>query len=183
MDKRTKIIRAARRIIRKSGAAHLTLEEIADEAGVSKGGLLYHFPSKEALIRELIDLRFRRLTERIDEISAEKRENGKPGSWLTAFIAASLETAGSDSTGYDELLAAKSLHPELLKSARKHIRQWQTAVKADSEDPVLASILMLAADGILLRDVLGVDVPDKNDRKTIRDRLIILAEETGSAPQ
>jgi AcrR family transcriptional regulator len=37
----------------------MTLEAVAREADVSKGGLLYHFPSKEALISGMV----RRLIE------------------------------------------------------------------------------------------------------------------------
>ena len=36
------------------GVAKLTLEAVAKEAGVSKGGLLYHFSNKEALIEGMI---------------------------------------------------------------------------------------------------------------------------------
>lgn len=50
-SKRTTILQVACRLVRKLGASHLTLDAVAKEAGVSKGGLLYHFPTKEALIQ------------------------------------------------------------------------------------------------------------------------------------
>ena len=37
--------------IKEEGVVKLTLEAVAQRAGVSKGGLLYHYPSKEALIK------------------------------------------------------------------------------------------------------------------------------------
>jgi AcrR family transcriptional regulator len=43
---RERILEAAYTVAERSGAAALTLDAVAAEAKVSKGGLLYHFPSK-----------------------------------------------------------------------------------------------------------------------------------------
>ena len=48
------IIAAARRIVQRDGVAHLTIEALAREAGLSKGGVLYHFPTKDSLIEGMI---------------------------------------------------------------------------------------------------------------------------------
>ena len=45
---------ATSQIVQCKGVAKLTLEAVAKEAGVSKGGLLYHFSNKEALIEGMI---------------------------------------------------------------------------------------------------------------------------------
>ncbi|MFH5187268.1 TetR/AcrR family transcriptional regulator [Paenibacillus sp. TAB 01] len=55
LNKRAAILKAACQFVREKGAAQLTLEAVAKEAGVSKGGLLYHFPSKEALIQGVME--------------------------------------------------------------------------------------------------------------------------------
>src|SRR5215467_5089269 len=47
---RDRILDAAERVVGDVGAARLTLDVVAQAAGVSKGGLLYHFPSKESLL-------------------------------------------------------------------------------------------------------------------------------------
>ena len=52
-----RLLDAASAVIRRDGAQALTLDAVAAEAGVSKGGLLYHFKSK----RELLDALVRRL--------------------------------------------------------------------------------------------------------------------------
>src|SRR3954454_19308802 len=53
-DARTRILDAAEAIVREKGVAGLTLDAAAREAGVSKGGLLYHFSSKESLLTGLL---------------------------------------------------------------------------------------------------------------------------------
>ena len=50
---RERILEAAERVVAEVGAARLTLDVVAQAAGVSKGGLLYHFPSKESLLGAL----------------------------------------------------------------------------------------------------------------------------------
>ena len=51
----TQLLDAAIDVIRRDGARALTLDAVAAEAGVSKGGLLYHFASKRALIDGLLE--------------------------------------------------------------------------------------------------------------------------------
>ncbi len=54
-NNRDRVLAAAARHVREHGPATLTLDAAAEAAGVSKGGLLYHFPSKHALVAALID--------------------------------------------------------------------------------------------------------------------------------
>src|SRR5258708_20127165 len=53
-DSREAILHAAEQIVARHGPASLTLESAASEANVSKGGLFYHFRSKEVLLQEMI---------------------------------------------------------------------------------------------------------------------------------
>lgn len=52
-SKRTEILEAGSRVVQREGVTALTYESVAQEAGVTKGGLLYHFPSREALLLAL----------------------------------------------------------------------------------------------------------------------------------
>jgi hypothetical protein len=46
-----RILDAAERVVLRDGVTHLTLDAVAAETGISKGGLLYHFPSKRRFPR------------------------------------------------------------------------------------------------------------------------------------
>src|ERR1051325_79753 len=46
---RNRMLDAAETVISRQGIADVTLEAVAAEAGMSKGGLLHHFPTKDAL--------------------------------------------------------------------------------------------------------------------------------------
>ncbi|TMZ54700.1 TetR/AcrR family transcriptional regulator, partial [Klebsiella pneumoniae] len=52
---RTSMIEAAERVARRDGPGAVTVEAVIREAGVSRGGLMYHFPSKLDLIRALVE--------------------------------------------------------------------------------------------------------------------------------
>ncbi|MBA3362130.1 MAG: TetR family transcriptional regulator [Acidimicrobiia bacterium] len=59
------IIRSAYRVMARRGSHRLSLQDIADEAGVSKGLLLYHFGSKDNLLLESMQWALERTAERI----------------------------------------------------------------------------------------------------------------------
>ena len=54
-SKKESLLRAASMVVAEGGYSALTLEAVGTAAGVSKGGVLYHFPTKEALIAGLVE--------------------------------------------------------------------------------------------------------------------------------
>lgn len=48
------ILDAAERVVLRDGAGKLTIDAVAAEVGVSKGGVLYAYPSKDALIDAML---------------------------------------------------------------------------------------------------------------------------------
>jgi AcrR family transcriptional regulator len=53
--RRAQVIQAARRVLVSSGVGGLTMRRVASEAGISLGTLHYAFPSKELLLKSVID--------------------------------------------------------------------------------------------------------------------------------
>ena len=51
---RDTILDAAQQIAANKGAGHVTLDAVAKESGLSKGGVLYHFPNKDSLINSML---------------------------------------------------------------------------------------------------------------------------------
>ncbi|MBR2077249.1 MAG: TetR/AcrR family transcriptional regulator, partial [Exiguobacterium sp.] len=67
-----KLLDAATDIIMNHGVHQLTLDEVVKTAGVSKGGLLYHYPSKEALMTAMVE----RLQQEQNELYASLQQEG-----------------------------------------------------------------------------------------------------------
>lgn len=53
-DRRPQIIKAAREVLAERGYAHTSLKQIAEHAGITAGLLNYYYPSKQALLMEVV---------------------------------------------------------------------------------------------------------------------------------
>lgn len=83
----TEILDAARRVFAHSGFNQVTVDEIAEEAGVAKGTVYLYFPSKQELFREALRKGLMELHEQaLLEIAAAGTNAGR----LQAFIGARL---------------------------------------------------------------------------------------------
>jgi len=166
-SRRAALLDAAAAIVRRDGAAALTLDAVAAEAGASKGGLLYHFGSKRALVDGLLD-------RWCDEFG-DKLEG--PGV-AAAYVRASDITHEDADTAASEfgMLAAMIEDPAVLGRVRERYRGWMDRILEDVEDPIDAWVVRLAADGLWYSDLLGIAPPQGADRRRLIERLLALAE-------
>ena len=65
---RESVLDAAQAVAARDGAAYLTLEAVATEAGISKASVLYDYKNKQALMRAVIERRIAAEDARIQEI-------------------------------------------------------------------------------------------------------------------
>jgi AcrR family transcriptional regulator len=156
---RDRILDAAENIVIRDGVARLTLEAAAHEAGLSKGGVLYHFGTRDALVSGMVERMDAAFDALMDEEAAAD-DVGSAGRYVRAYIRASLRPAETP----DELrreragaavLAAMACEPQLLAPLRRSFARWQDRLVDDGVDPVRATIARLVADGIWLIDLFG----------------------------
>src|SRR3984957_1745503 len=57
-ETRTRILKAAANLIRKRGYARFRTAEVAEEAGLSRGAQLHHFPTKDSLVVATVEYVF-----------------------------------------------------------------------------------------------------------------------------
>jgi AcrR family transcriptional regulator len=164
-------LNAAEQVVARDGVSNLTLDAAAREAGVSKGGLLYHFPSKSALVIAVVE----RLATRCESKHAEalNAEDPGPGAFTRAYLRARLQPREPQETLIQTaLLAAAGTDPQYLDPFRQRLTHWQTRLESDGIDPAIACIVRLAIDGLCLGQVLGMPVPDGELRQRVQDKLI-----------
>ena len=65
---RNRIIEAARRILIEQGTDKLSIDRVLEEAKVSKGSFIHHYPSRSALIEALVVIRY---AQHLDEVQRE----------------------------------------------------------------------------------------------------------------
>jgi len=158
-NRRSQLLDAAIAVIRRDGAQALTLDAVAAEAGVSKGGVLYHFASKRALIDGL-------LSRWLDAFEARMTGDDL----LAAYVrACDLSKTDADYNASEfGVLAAMIEEPEVLEAARERMLGGAVA----RED---AWLVRLAADGLWYSDLLGIAAPQGDDRRRLIARLLALA--------
>lgn len=174
-SKRDLLLRSAATLVAERGYSALTLDAVGAAAGVSKGGLLYHFPSKEALVAGLLeDL----LTGfEADQSAAHAADPARPGAWTRAYLNASA-VAPEDETeqlASVALLAAVGHDPTLLAPLQDRYRGWVERLEDDGLAGVDAHVVRLAADGLWAADLFDLAPPDPSLRARIHARLSELA--------
>lgn len=88
----------------RRGAGRFTIDAVAREAGVTKGAVLHHFSSKEALAGAMLKRELDAFEAAIERNFAQEPE-GMVGRWLRAYARASFE-AGVPHAGVSEAVLA-----------------------------------------------------------------------------
>jgi AcrR family transcriptional regulator len=172
---REAVLLAAERVVDEEGVSGMTLEAVAREAGVSKGGLLYHFPSKEALISGMVGRLIGGFGEALGrELRREKGGGG--GGWSRAYARASFAEDRSYLRVSAGLLAALAQDPELLDPLRRGYRDGQRWAERDGIDPAVATLVRLAADGLFFAEMFGFAPPRGALRERVLETMLSLTE-------
>ncbi len=104
---RERVLCAAARVIEHSGAAGLTMEAVAEEAGVGKGTVFRRFGDRSSLLHALLDEEERRLQDAVIAGPPPLGPGAPPLERLIAFGDARLDHL----VRHGELLAAAELGP------------------------------------------------------------------------
>jgi len=168
------ILEAAERVILRNGVAKATLDEIAREASISKGGVLHHFPSKEAVLVAVLQGLIARFEAGID---AKRKEDPAPkGAFTRAFLRSMLDPDTSCADVFLALNAAFSYTPALLALHRETSSRWQRQVEEDGIDTTNASIVRFAADGLGWARLYGVPAPSEEVRASVIRALVAFTQ-------
>jgi AcrR family transcriptional regulator len=169
------IIDAAEAVVLEAGASHMTLDAVAARAGVSKGGLLHHFPNKVsllvAMVKRQIDIHHLTLQRILDGIPEG------PSRELKGFILSILyRERERDSLGAS-LSAAVAHDPRLNEPVRKVVAEAYARFASGGIPFEKAAIIALAADGLWLQEMLSISPFTEQQRIKIIDELLKLADE------
>lgn len=147
------ILDAAEGVLRGLGARGLTIDAVAAEAGLSKGGVLHHYASKDALICALVTRKLRRLREGI--AGHEARQQPESASPPLAMVANARQTYGEEHGFPRALLLASAETPDALADFRGFIAE-RLALMSDAEGrPGAGAVLLFAIVGLMIGRTLG----------------------------
>lgn len=174
-----RLLNAAEQIVLRDGAMRLTLEAVAAESGMSKGGLLYHFRSKDELVQAMIDRLHREYEEEVGRLIAS--DANPHGRRLRAMLRASFpERPAKKRMRLEQLsaalLAAVVTNPKLLEQMQERIVAFEQTLQGEGLDPVVGTMIHCAADGLWLTGLFGIAHSTRAMRKKLIAHLIALTE-------
>lgn len=173
---RRAILEAAEEAILQRGAK-VSLAEIAALAGVTKSGLMHHFPSREELITRVVEHTIGRMWEEV-RAHVDLGEN-RPGKFTRGYVRAL--TGGSDylarvcsPTGLLAVLGASGAAAPTDAFQRADARAWNEAFAADGLSPGRALAVRYAAEGLVA--VVNTPYLTSDQRDQARAELLALTE-------
>lgn len=162
-NSRNAILDAAQRVAVDRGANKVSLDSVAREAGLTKGGVLYNFPSKDALISGLLE----RLMQTYDPLIEESQKQlaDQPNPTLRSVFRVISQVQTLDHNIPMAILAAASENLDLLEPLRQEMGRRYHKITQETDSPDEATILWAAAEGLMLLDMFGL-LPFDSEQKT-----------------
>lgn len=165
---------STRDLILDTARSHVTahgrlpsLDVLASEAGVSKGGLMHHFSSRAALVSALI-------IAAVEETDRELRDAATRGEVVETWLRLSAQPEVDGTPLTTLAVIAFGAHDD-LGDAVQHIvdatEQWEALIAAEVGDTTRARIIRMVGDGMLLQSLLS---PSPHSVLSARDVLAAL---------
>lgn len=178
---RDKIVAAAVDLAKEVGPGHVSLDAVAHRAGVSKGGLLYNFPSKTKLLEAIVAHHL----DNFESALLEKTElsGGKEDSVIAACVDLFEMDCKEGMPPASGFLAALVENPDLMLPVRKMSRRLVDRIRANASDESSALVVFMALEGLRCLPLLDIDVLTEEERNLVVERLhdIVRKKAMGSA--
>jgi AcrR family transcriptional regulator len=178
---RDRLLDAAERLVAEMGAGHLTLDAVAKFAGVSKGGLLYHFPSKESLLEGMLARHLMEVDARVAARLATR--DGKP-SRTEVFrerVRVLLELHPERPAVGAAVIAASADNPALMSGCRAVYRELLDDFGKLPGGFERVAMVLLAAQGLLFAELLHLSPYTPDERARLFTALLKAADQCGKA--
>lgn len=149
-ENRQRILDAAMTLTAEVSLENLTLDNVAKKANLSKGGLLHHFPKKDALIEELFDTSLQNF---LRFIRKEQQSGVSPA--MAYLKASSIDDSGDQQNGAMKIFVQAIMYsPQYRQRLQSWFKENVISNIATASPTELAAILI--ADGIWYSNVLGL---------------------------
>ncbi|MGH3367134.1 MAG: TetR/AcrR family transcriptional regulator [Nocardioidaceae bacterium] len=165
---RGRVLDAATAVAQRDGPGAVTIDAVVSESGMSRGGVLYHFRSKEALLQALVDQDIDTVREMtgLDGEAAPQSATERIRAYHASCVAWPADR------GHVALAVALAENPALLQSWARLQRELDQADEAaDGSTAMTSAVARLALDGLWFSDLIDPErfTPAERDRlvKTI----------------
>lgn len=168
---REKILAAAADLADAVGPGNLSLDAVAQRAGISKGGLLYNFPTKAKLMQGLVE----EYLKSFEQALAAKASND-PHRNLAAYIELSAQECEQKQPSAAGVLAALAEDPDFLKPVRDFKRNLLDQLKSESPDVPKLLVAFLVIEGLRSMKLFDMDILHEDERNMAISYLLAEAD-------
>lgn len=171
-SKREFILEAAEQLVHERGAAHLTFDALTEATGISKGGLLYHFENKDALIVAMLE----RYSLCRQEMKARMQgDKTGPDEEIKALLKAELAHNRQGNLAVDSaIIAAVATNPQLMQVISEKQAELFQLLDQSSVGPIQARVAWFAVMGQRLCRQFGFDNKESESDDALAQYLIDL---------
>ncbi|PWW10813.1 MULTISPECIES: TetR/AcrR family transcriptional regulator [Mangrovibacter] len=172
---RQSLLEFATHLIITQGLHGLTMDKVVKGTGISKGGLQYHFPTRQALVDAVFDTTMQQF---LAEVEAEMAADTRPGLRATrAYIRACCREMSEQEVALNQgIMAALFADPVLRERWADFINTRMPADDKGSDDGTTALFCRMAADGLCYASLCNVHPMTATQRETLVQRLLALTE-------
>lgn len=170
---------AAETVVVRQGIANLTLEAVAAEARLSKGGLLHHFPSKDLLVEALVNRCADHWREGfLASLEATPEGPGRAARALLSHLDNAKAWTQQCQQSSSAAFAALAQNPRLIEPMRGVYAELRRRLADDGLEAGVGETILVAMDGLWLNRVLGLAPLDQQRLDRIRRVLRTLLPES-----
>ncbi|MHA6643863.1 TetR/AcrR family transcriptional regulator [Mesorhizobium sp. A623] len=171
-NSREKILDAAADVAAEAGPGSLSLDAVALRAGVSKGGLLYNFPTKAKLMQGLVE---RYLTEFEHALETARADNTSGENLLSIYIKLAARECEETKPSASWIFSAVAEDPEFLDPIKAFRLQLFQRLKAETPSKDALLICYLAIEGLRSMNLFDSDILSRDERDTLVASLLSVA--------
>ncbi|MFA7413272.1 MAG: TetR/AcrR family transcriptional regulator [Rhizobium sp.] len=170
---RRALLDCAARLAVEHGPTAVTIQAVAEAAGVTKGGLLHHFASKQILIEAVFADLLAQLGREIDRYMAG--DAVAYGRFTRAYVRAAFADHELGTRSPWAALSVSLIAEPALRQLWSDWLEAQVGEHRATDDTPMLEIVRLAADGVWLADLLQQDCGPTRDRTALEPHLLALA--------
>ena len=171
-NSRDRILAAAADVASETGPGSLSLDAVASRAGVSKGGLLYNFPTKAKLMQALVEDYLRAFEQALESARTAGASGESP---LATYIKLSAEHAEESKPSASWIFSAIAEDPDFLTPIKSFRREVFERLKEETPDLKALLVCYLAIEGLRSMNLFDSDVLSQDERRLLVSSLLEIA--------
>ncbi len=167
-SQRTAILDAALDLVGSEDGADITLDAVARVAGVTKPGLMYHFPTKEDLMLAIVDHQAGRWESRLLDALGRPFDEASSAERTLAYV--EVASSGQLARADFAIFAQAGYRPAYNRVWAARLGRWfDLPADLPADERARLTTARLAADGLWAADATGLFRPAATDRQAVVD--------------